>query len=61
MMKDTDRMDLTRFFLHYCYTCQDAAACETEEACIECWQNKGIHHQKALPEETQKLLMEYYT
>lgn len=60
-MKTIDRTDLTRFFLHYCYTCQNADACETEEACIQCMENQALHYEKELPEETERLLMEYYT
>ncbi|WP_028562422.1 hypothetical protein [Paenibacillus pinihumi] len=59
-MTDQNKMDLTRFYLHNCYTCQDAEKCDTEKACKACWEKKGLEEQNEQPQETAELLMEYY-
>lgn len=38
-MMNVDR-DLTRFMMQFCYNCDDAMQCATEEACKACFINK---------------------
>ncbi|GAB6989995.1 hypothetical protein [Paenibacillus pini] len=39
----TNEMEMTTHnLLHYCYTCEGAALCDTEEKCKACWAEKGM-------------------
>ncbi|AWB44796.1 hypothetical protein DCC85_11580 [Paenibacillus sp. CAA11] len=59
-MKTTNDV-MTRNLLQFCYTCEDAHLCTTEEACRACWEENGMMEQEADgTEETRQLLMEYY-
>ena len=33
-------IELTRFMLHYCYTCPEALHCDTETKCRACMEEK---------------------
>ncbi|WP_160031766.1 hypothetical protein [Paenibacillus sp. An7] len=42
-MKATIENDqVTRNLLMYCYTCEDATFCTTEEECRACWADQGM-------------------
>lgn len=60
-MKTANQEVVTRNYLQFCYTCEDAHLCTTEEACQACWAEQGLC---ALPEEnveeTKELLQLYY-
>ncbi|WP_202903289.1 hypothetical protein [Gorillibacterium massiliense] len=50
---------VTRNYLQFCYTCDDARHCDSEETCRSCWAEQGI----ALEDErneTEILLHAYY-
>ncbi|MED5018029.1 hypothetical protein P9847_12020 [Paenibacillus chibensis] len=32
----------TEYFLQFCYNCQDACTCDTEEKCKQCWMAQGL-------------------
>lgn len=52
---------VTRNLLQFCYTCEDAHLCTTEDACMECWTRQGLLDNKDSNEnETQQLLQLYY-
>ncbi|NWL90118.1 MULTISPECIES: hypothetical protein [unclassified Paenibacillus] len=60
-MKTMNQEQTTRNYLQFCYTCEDAHLCTTEEACQDCWAKKGMleaEHDGA--EETRQLLQMYY-
>lgn len=50
----------TKNLLQFCYTCEDAHECTTEEICRECWAAKGLLDEEEQEDETKQLLMEYY-
>ncbi|WP_430522297.1 hypothetical protein [Paenibacillus brevis] len=61
MMKTVNQENVTRNYLQFCYTCEDAHLCTTEETCQACWAEQGLC---AAPEEnaeeTRELLQLYY-
>lgn len=60
-MKTTNQETVTRNLLQFCYTCEDAHLCTTEEICKACWTENGLYEEKADgAEETQQLLQFYY-
>lgn len=61
-MRTVNQEDVTRNLLQFCYTCEDAHLCTTEEACQECWTAKGMLNleEEDGAEETRALLQEYY-
>lgn len=60
-MKTNNQETVTRNFLQFCYTCEDAHLCTTEEACQACWAEQGLHEQHAdVVDETRELLQFYY-
>lgn len=60
-MKTTVENAITRNFLQFCYTCEDAHLCTTEETCQACWAEAGLAEMEADgAKETQDLLQMYY-
>lgn len=60
-MKTTTQETVTRNYLQFCYTCEDAHLCTTEEMCKACWTEKGLDEMEADgAEETRQMLLEYY-
>ncbi|TYA13649.1 hypothetical protein FRY98_13510 [Paenibacillus faecis] len=60
-MKTANQENVTRNFLQFCYTCEDAHLCTTEEACQACWAEQGLCERDAqATDETQELLQLYY-
>ncbi|GIO83093.1 hypothetical protein J25TS5_00250 [Paenibacillus faecis] len=60
-MKTANQETVTRNFLQFCYTCEDAHLCTTEEACQACWAEQGLCERDAqATDETQELLQLYY-
>ncbi|MFS0723019.1 hypothetical protein [Paenibacillus sp. 1P07SE] len=56
-----DQLDVTRNLLQYCYTCDDAGNCLTEEACRQCWLEHGLlGNEIGAEEDTRTLLQAYY-
>ncbi|AJS58413.1 hypothetical protein [Paenibacillus sp. IHBB 10380] len=53
-----NNVDLTsKKLLQFCYTCEDAHACDSEEKCKSCWEEHGmLTEQEANVTETQKFL-----
>lgn len=55
---------VTRNYLQFCYNCEDAHLCTTEEQCKACWAEKGLDEAFEMEadgaEETRQLLFEYY-
>ncbi|WP_058304300.1 hypothetical protein [Gorillibacterium timonense] len=41
-MKEMNNDQVTMNLLQFCYTCDDAAACASEEICRHCWAEQGI-------------------
>ncbi|MUG47490.1 hypothetical protein [Paenibacillus woosongensis] len=59
----TDQDQVTRNLLQFCYHCEDAHLCTTEEACKACWAENGWFEPEAEAagaEETRQLLQFYY-
>lgn len=51
---------VTQNYLQFCYNCQDAHECTTEEICLECWSSKGIPvEEEETLSETKELLQQY--
>lgn len=48
-------VDMTQYFLQFCYTCQDAHECMTEEECKECAERYAMETDAA-NNETRHLL-----
>ncbi|MNZ67928.1 hypothetical protein D3C78_861860 [compost metagenome] len=60
-MKTTNQETATRNFLQFCYTCEDAHLCTTEEACQACWaENNLLDHEMDGADDTRQLLLTYY-
>lgn len=60
-MKTTTENTVTRNFLQFCYTCEDAHLCTTEKTCQACWAEAGLVEMEADgAKETQDLLQMYY-
>ncbi|USB33553.1 hypothetical protein [Paenibacillus sp. YPG26] len=61
-MRTVNQEVVTRNLLQFCYTCEDAHLCTTEEACEACWAAKGLLdlEEENGAEETRALLFEYY-
>lgn len=55
---------MTKNYMQFCYTCDDAHLCTTEEACKACWAEKGLLNEEDQEAEgvteTRQLLMDYY-
>lgn len=60
-MRNTETY-VTKNMMQFCYTCDDAGFCETEEACRTCWTDNGvmIAADDAGTQETLNLLQAYY-
>lgn len=41
-MKETTTDLVSKNLLQFCYTCDDAALCTSEEVCRHCWADNGI-------------------
>jgi len=41
-MKETNNDQVTMNLLQFCYTCDDAAKCDSEEICRHCWAEQGL-------------------
>ena len=41
-MKETTTDLVSKNLLQFCYTCDDAALCTSEEVCRHCWADSGI-------------------
>lgn len=63
-MKTTAQETVTRNFLQFCYNCEDAHLCTTEEMCQACWAEQGLDAELSGEtggaEETRQLLFQYY-
>ncbi|MGZ7441564.1 hypothetical protein [Paenibacillus sp. TH7-28] len=62
-MKTTTQDTVTRNYLQFCYTCEDAHLCTTEDMCQACWAEKGLLETEPEADgaaETRQLLFEYY-
>lgn len=62
-MKTMNEEMMTRNFLKFCYTCEDAHMCTNEEICKACWADKGLDNMEFETdgaEETRQLLFDYY-
>lgn len=60
MNQDT-KDHVTRNFMQFCYTCDEAHLCTNEEQCRACWADKGLlDHELDGANETQNLLLQYY-
>lgn len=60
-MKTTNQEATTRNYLQFCYHCDDAHLCTTEEACQACWADQGLlNTQEDGVKETQQFLQTYY-
>ncbi|GGH22147.1 hypothetical protein [Paenibacillus segetis] len=60
-MKTTNQETVTRNLLQFCYTCEDAHLCTTEEICKACWAENGLYEEEAVSaDETKQLLQFYY-
>lgn len=63
-MKTTTQETVTRNFLQFCYTCEDAHLCTTEEMCQACWAENGLNEEFEVEAdgaaETRQLLFDYY-
>lgn len=52
-----NNMDETsKNLLQFCYTCDDAHLCTTEEKCRECWADQAILTEQDAMDETQLFL-----
>ncbi|MNP55954.1 hypothetical protein D3C76_1506420 [compost metagenome] len=52
--KNTD--DISKNLLQFCYTCEDAHLCTTEEKCRACWTEQGLLADQDELDETQRFL-----
>ncbi|MFD3257406.1 hypothetical protein ACE3MQ_02215 [Paenibacillus lentus] len=63
-MKTNNQDQVTRNLLQFCYNCEDAHLCTTEEICKACWAENGLYEAEteaaAGAEETRQLLQFYY-
>lgn len=60
-MRTTIQDNVTNQFMKFCYTCDDAHQCTTEEACKACWTANGMTHEtNDGAQETRELLLNYY-
>jgi hypothetical protein len=41
---------ITKYMIQYCYTCEKALECDTDEKCIACWEAKGLIEKGELQE-----------
>ncbi|AOZ91020.1 hypothetical protein [Paenibacillus crassostreae] len=48
--------DITQNLLQFCYTCEDAHLCTTEEKCRACWTEQGLMTEESALDETQTFL-----
>lgn len=54
---------VTRNLLQFCYHCEDAHLCTTEEDCKACWAANGLYEEETnttCANETRDLLHSYY-
>jgi hypothetical protein len=51
---------VTKNLLRFCYTCDHAHACETEETSKECWNDKGFAMDESAQEDTTAELFRLY-
>ncbi|MBC8079413.1 MAG: hypothetical protein H7X86_03655 [Gorillibacterium sp.] len=49
-MKELNTDQVTKNLLQFCYTCDDAALCTSEEVCRHCW----AEHETLLDEEEKE-------
>ena len=47
---------ITRNFMQLCYHCDDAHRCDTEQKCMQCWEEQGLLHEDEALNETQQFL-----
>lgn len=60
-MKTMNQETATHNYLKFCYHCEDAHLCTTEEACQACWAEQGLlDAQEDGVNETQRFLQTYY-
>ena len=63
-MKELDTDQVTKNLLQFCYTCDDAALCTSEEVCKHCWAEHGtLLDEEEKEEETTdicKLINKYH-
>lgn len=57
-MKAIETDKTTQNLMMFCYHCEDAAFCTTEETCKACWAEQGLYDQTENegPEDTQQFL-----
>jgi len=55
----TDYQEVTRNYIRYCYTCDKAHECDTEEQCVACWRQKEQLQTEEMTEETRQALRQY--
>ncbi|MDR0267560.1 hypothetical protein [Paenibacillus sp.] len=41
-MTNFNKEKTTEYLLKFCYNCEDACTCDTEEKCRECWAQQGL-------------------
>ncbi|WP_438432833.1 hypothetical protein [Gorillibacterium sp. sgz500922] len=48
--------------LQFCYTCDDAANCHTEEICRQCWAEQGLlsHEEEEASTDISRMINAYY-
>lgn len=51
---------VTKNLLRFCYTCDHAHTCETEEASTSCWADKGFAFEDNTDEDTTAELLRMY-
>ncbi|MFC6334680.1 hypothetical protein ACFP56_18775 [Paenibacillus septentrionalis] len=51
--------DVTKNLLTFCFHCENAYQCDTEEKCRDCWADQGIAEKEKQELTTEQLLREY--
>ncbi|MBB3113712.1 hypothetical protein FHS18_005825 [Paenibacillus phyllosphaerae] len=64
MVNEAYNQKITRNLLQYCYTCQEAHACDAMEKCQACWEAHGMlndpdERNERKPLTTEELLFLY--
>lgn len=55
-----DQTIVTRNLLHFCYTCDHACECDSEETSVNCWAEQGFVPEEIAEENmTAELLRQY--
>jgi hypothetical protein len=55
-----NQTEITRNLLFFCYTCDHANNCATEQECIDCWTEQNLITEVDETEETQRLMRLYW-